>query len=142
MHILNSSGGLYMDALSVVTAQAGDWFSAPGDPVSITGLVKLALAGGGNVSGDFWCEFTPDPTAADYVRCVLPDGCLHTELATVALSTQKIVLTSALTAAKFGLTLSYPVAGKMRFGWTPTSIASIVAGTNTISMHLAMGRAS
>lgn len=140
MRIANDDGGPYFDALALVSAHDGPWFETPGDPVSITATCKLALAGGGNISGDLWMEFSADREKLDATKLVLPAGCLHSEYATITLSTAKVALASALDASVFGLTLSYPIDGYMRFRWNPTGIGSIVAGVNTIKMHVRMGQ--
>jgi hypothetical protein len=140
MLIQDSNNGPYFSAQDISSAIDGRWFKVGGDPVALTLTAQLALAGGGNITGDFFADFTADPQELlGITRLTLPDGCLHTTFGTVVLAAQKVTLTAALTATIFGLTLAYPPCGSMRFHWNPTSVAGLIAGTNQITVHCQTG---
>lgn len=140
MKILNATNGPYLEAIDVTALFNGRWFKTGGDGVALTLTGELALAGGGNISGELFADFTADPQEARGItKLTFPDGCLHTAFATITLATQKIVLASALTASTLGLTFAFPPCGSMRFRWLPTSTAGIVAGVNTLTIDCQMG---
>jgi hypothetical protein len=140
MLILDPNNDPYFNAKSLAAAYDGRWFKVGGDPVGLTLTAQLALAGGGNITGDFFAEFTADPQEVSGItRLTLPDGCLHTTFSTAVLAAQKVTLTAALTATIFGLTLAYPPCGSMRFRWNPTNIAGLAVGTNQITVHCQIG---
>lgn len=140
MNILDANGAAYFNAIPVASDFVGRWFKTSGDAVCLTLSAELALAGGGNVSGELLADFTSDPTeTAAIVPMSMPDGCLHTSFGTITLAAQKIVLANALTASVLGVTLAFPIAGSMRFRWHPTSIGSLVSTPNTLKMFVQVG---
>lgn len=142
MYVPNDNNGPYFDALPLVSPQDGRWFETAGDPTTLTVVGKLVLQDAGSVSGDLWVEFAADRDKALAPKLVLPDGCLHTEQSTITLATRKLALASVVNGSIFGLNLSYPVCGYMRLRWNPTGVGSVVAGVNTFTMHVQMGRLS
>lgn len=142
MYIANEVSGKlpYFDGIDVAAVFNGRWFDVSGDANGFTLTAELLLAGGGNVSGEIFADFTADPAeTSGIVRASLPDGALHTTFATVTLAAQKVVLTSALTATTLGIAIAFLPCGKMRFRWNPTGIGSIVAGVNKLTAHCQIG---
>ena len=117
----------YMDAVSALQSEAGNWLSIGDGLDSLAFEFDLAL-GGGNVTGAVQVEYTAQLNGtmpAVGTRFLLSASALHTTLTTAALSlapdpSLEVTLT-AVTTGRFAIVLGPVPAGNIRCNYVYTS---------------------
>jgi hypothetical protein len=135
MSMSNALGQPAVAAANVLVDQFTEWF-ATSDTDTIGASVELAL-GAGNISGDFYAEYTADLAHIKGIsRVCLPFGSLHTNLAgVVMLDDQTAIRLTAALSGCFSIGIGAPAPGMMRVGWHPTGGTG--ASPNTIIIYTA-----
>jgi hypothetical protein len=121
MSMKNAIGQPYIAAVSILASAVGDWF--PTEDIDTVSLSADLDIGAGTVTGYVYGEFTADFAAIKGIsRILMPYGCLHTNLAGVAMASDASAINvTAATSGAFTVSISAPGVGRMRWGWHFTS---------------------
>lgn len=127
--------GVYVPAQAINAALTGGWLKTAGIDV-LTFEIVLETAAITDLAGTIFLEYTglTGGTPTRVTRVLLPAGCLHTNIAGIAINgagTAVAITAGAVSLGALAISISKPLRGRMRLGWT---YSAGTVSTNTIAV--------